>query len=148
MKKMTVTELNALTGYVVESVLNAKRESMKKSRSSISEKELNDLYAKGKRLVEKMVSALGALNDAKDELNHFSCGLRNKNFEGRYVYVDTYPHESAKAEICEMGDDELFAGTKLYPATIRRDVERKLVLKNLGSEVDVEKFVQELVASY
>jgi hypothetical protein len=148
MKKMTVTELNALTDYVVESVLNAKRESMKKSRSTITEQELNELYAKAKKLSDAKAAAQKALGQAENELREFAEGLSEKNFEARYVYVDTYAYGRSEAEIRTMSDEQLFDGTNLNPLKLRKDVERKLVLKNLGSEVDVEKFVQELVASY
>ena len=146
MKKMTVTELNALTDYVVESVLNAKRESMKKSVSTISEKELAERLEKCEKLVANLKTAENAYNAVKQNLHDFARDLSEKNCEGRYVYVD--PYYNPRAEIREMDDERLFSGTNLDPFKLRKDVERKLVLKNLGSEVDVEKFVQELVASY
>lgn len=147
MKKMTVTELEALTGYVVESVLNAKRDAMKKSVSNISENELNELFEKAQKLCNAKAAARMAYDQAKDELMAFSRGLSGKNFEGRYVYVNEYS-ESATAKIGTMEDDRLFEKSELAPWKLKQDIKRKLILKNLGSEVDVEKFIEELVASY
>lgn len=146
MKKMTVTELNALTDYVVESVLASKRDEVKKSVSTISENELNELLARAEKLVKAKNDAYNALEEAKERLNEFEKGLFDKNFNGRYVYVDGY--YSSTTKIQEYNDDTLFKGTKFEPWILRKDVERKLVLKNLGSEVDVESFIKELVASY
>lgn len=147
MKKMTVTELNALTDYVVESVLASKRDEVKKSVSTISENELNELLARAEELVRAKNDAYNALEEAKKQLYEFEKDLFDKNFQGRYVYVvDGY--YSSTTKIQEYNDDRLFKGTKFEPDKLRGEVQRKLVLKNLGSEVDVESFVQELVASY
>lgn len=146
MKKMTVTELNAITDYVVENVLEIKREAAKKARTNITEGELNDLLARAKELADRKEAAKKALEAAQEELNEFSRGLFEKNYEGRYVHVDTY--YTATVEIREYNDDSLFNGTKLEPWSLQKDVQRKLVLKNLASEVDVEAFVKELVNAY
>ncbi len=146
MKKMTVTELNALTDYVVESVLNAKRDEFKKSVSNISENEFNELLERASELVKARNDAYNALDEAKKRLEEFSKDLFDKNFLGRYVCMDGYYTYTVKIQ--EYNDDKLFKDTKFEPWILRKDVERKLVLKNLGSEVDVESFIKELVASY
>ena len=143
---MTVTELNAITDYVVEGVLAQKREEMKKSVSTITENELNVLLAKANELVKAKNDAKKALDEAEDNLKEFQRNLFEQNFEGRYVYVEGY--FTSTATIRNYTDDNLFRNTKFEPCHLRSDVQRKLILKNLSSEVDVEKFIQDLVASY
>lgn len=148
MKKMTVTELDALTGYVVESVLNAKREERRMEVSNISESELNGLLDMAKQLSNRKQAAKKAYEDATNKLNEFAKRIEEKNHMGRFVYVECYSSYASEPKINVMDDANLFEGSNLEPRLLRRDVKRRLILKNLGSEVDVEKFIEELVKSY
>ena len=142
MKKMTVTELNTLTDYVVESVLAQKRAEFMEKKTNATKEEFEASFAEAQRLCKVKADAEAALKKAKEELSQFA----GKCYMGQFVNVN---HYAGEAVVAKLSDETLFDGTNLAPYSLKKDVQRKLVvLKNLGSELDVEAFIKELVASY